>query len=84
MKKAIVIGIAVLAIGAAIAVTAPKANAQYGVTNPISQWIVLSGLFNPYITASGTGVDGLAANNPISQWIVLSGLFGGYGFYGGY
>jgi len=56
-------------------VQAPLVGAAYN--NPISQWIVLSGLFAPYY-AYGTpagGVAGGAFYNPISQWIVLSGLF---------
>ena len=51
--------------------------------NPISQWIVLSGLFAPTAVGgtTGDGVTGGAYNNPISQWIVLSGLFAPYGMY---
>lgn len=63
-----------------------------GVTryDPISQWIVLGGLFGggaPFgtttTTTNGTTTTGYPTTasgvplNPISQWIVLSSLFGG-------
>lgn len=86
IKKAIT-GLAIAAVMAVggLAVT-NQAHAQPIATNydPISQWIVLSGLFNPYMygTAGGT-TGGAAMYDPISQWIVLSGLFypGAYGVY---
>ncbi|MCL5666570.1 MAG: hypothetical protein M1383_02270 [Patescibacteria group bacterium] len=64
--------------------------------NPISQWIVLSGLFNPiafgYPMGGAVGAGGAAGAggygyggamyNPVSQWIVLSGLFNPLGTFG--
>jgi hypothetical protein len=76
LKKAI-LGLAiaaVMALSGLVVSTAPAKAETLGsvYNNPISQWIVLSGLFNP----TGTFGGGSVANNPISQWIVLSGLFG--------
>jgi hypothetical protein len=77
-KKAIV-GLALAAVMAfsAVVVSSAPAHAQplYG-ADPISQWIVLGGLFAPGYT-NGTVNSGY--HDPISQWIVLSGLFG-YGY----
>ncbi|MCL5666296.1 MAG: hypothetical protein M1383_00780 [Patescibacteria group bacterium] len=85
--------IAVVAIAAAVglaslAVPKQQAKAQYygyGAYNPISSWIVLNGLFNPYLYGRGYGYGyGVGGYNPVSQWIVLSGLFNPYYGYGGY
>ncbi|MCL5666569.1 MAG: hypothetical protein M1383_02265 [Patescibacteria group bacterium] len=84
---------AVMAVGGFAVTSQAHAQALGGAyNNPISQWIVLSGLFNPYGTFGTVGGTGTAGgttggaygvyNNPISQWIVLSGLFNPYGTIG--
>jgi hypothetical protein len=91
--KKILAGAAIPAM-LALVVPTPKANAQiasYGglrAVDPISEWIVLNGLFNGGsvygggVLGGGAGVGlGAGAIDPIGQWIVLNNLFNGGALY---